>query len=312
MEHFYLTLLLLFVSFITLFLFIIFYNHDSNLSRPNVPPGSFGFPFIGESFEFLSCGWKGHPEKFIINRMTKYSSHVFKTSLLGEPTAVLCGPVGNKFLFYNENKLVTSWWPDSVNKTFPFTLNSSSKYEANKMRKLLPHIAQRHFVAYWEHKDEVIVYSLAEKFTFLLACRLFLSIGDPNRVARFSDPCHLLASGVLSIPIDFPGTPFNRAIKASSFVRKELLRIIEQRKIDLDEGDASPTQDILSHMLLTSDENGNFMTDLDIADKIIPVLLFVPSLSSILPSFLISITEFNYKGIIIFFKIRMAMKNLTY
>ncbi|KAL9445148.1 hypothetical protein AB3S75_018191 [Citrus x aurantiifolia] len=286
MEHFYLSLLLLFVSFITLSLFIIFYNHNSNLPQPNVPPGSFGFPFIGQSFEFLSYGWKGHPEKFIFTRMTKYSSHAFKTSLLGEPTAVLCGPAGNKFLSSNENNLVTSWWPDSVNKIFPFTSNSSSKCEAKKMRKLLlgflksealqryidimDQIAQSRFVAHWEHKDEVIVYSLAEKFTILLACRLLLSIEDPHPVARFSDPFyHLLASGVLSMPIDFPGIP----LKASSFVRKELRTIIEQRKIYPDEGEASPTQHILSRILLTSDENGNFLTDLDIADKILASLI---------------------------------------
>lgn len=218
--------------------------------------------------------------------MTKYSSHAFKTSLLGEPTAVLCGPAGNKFLSSNENNLVTSWWPDSVNKIFPFTSNSSSKCEAKKMRKLLlgflkpealqryidsmDQIAQSRFVAHWEHKDEVIVYSLAEKFTILLACRLLLSIEDPHRVARFSDPFyHLLASGVLSMPIDFPGIP----LKASSFVRKELRRIIEQRKIYPDEGEASPTQHILSRILLTSDENGNFLTDLDIADKILASLI---------------------------------------
>ena len=270
MEHFYLSLLLLFVSFITLFLFIIFYNHNSNLSRQNVPPGS---------FEFLSYGWKGHPEEFIFNRTIKYSSYAFKTSLLGEPTAVPCGPAGNKLLFSNESNLFTSWWPDSVNKIFPFTSNSSSKCEAKKMRKLLlrfltpdalqryigivDQIAQSQFVAHWEHKDEVIVYSFAEKLTFLLACHLLLIIEDPHRVARFSDPFyHLLASGVLSIPIDYPGTP----LKASSFVRKELQRIIEQRKIYLD-------QDILLHILLTSDENGNFMTDSDIADKILALLI---------------------------------------
>ena len=75
------------------------------------------------------------------------------------------------------------------------------------------------------------------------------------------------------MPIDLPGTPFNRAIKASNFIRKELLLIIKQRKIDLAEGKASPTQDILSHMLLTCDESGTYMNELDIADKILGLLI---------------------------------------
>ncbi|KAJ1438039.1 Cytochrome P450 [Sesbania bispinosa] len=247
MEHFYLSLLL-FVSFVSLSLFFLFYKHRSPFTLPNLPPGKMGYPVIGESLEFLSTGWKGHPEKFIFDRMIKYSTELFKTSLLGEPAVV-----------------------------FPTSLQTNSKEESKKMRKLLPQflkpealqryvgimdsIAQRHFGSHWENKTEVTVYPLAK------------SIEDENHVAKFRDPFHLLAAGIISLPIDLPGTPFNKAIKAANFIRKELLKIIRQRKVDLGEGNASPTQDILSHMLLTSNENGEFMNELDIADKILGLLI---------------------------------------
>lgn len=51
------------------------------------------------------------------------------------------------------------------------------------------------------------------------------------------------------------------------------MKIIKQRKVDLADGKASPTQDILSHMLLTCDENGKYMAELDIADKILGLLI---------------------------------------
>ncbi|TKY60765.1 Beta-amyrin 28-oxidase [Spatholobus suberectus] len=289
MELFYLTLLLLFVSFVTLSLSILFYKHRSPFMAPNLPPGRTGYPVIGESLEFLSTGWKGHPEKFIFDRMIKYSSHLFKTSILGEPAVIFCGAACNKFLFSNENKLVAAWWPQSVNKVFPTTLQTNSKEESRKMRKLLPNflkpeplqryvgimdtIAQRHFASFWDNKTELTVYPLAKRYTFLLACRLFMSVEDVNHVAKFENPFHLLASGIISMPIDLPGTPFNKAIKAANAIRKELLKIIRQRKVDLAEGKALPTQDILSHMLLTSDENGQFMKELDVADKILGLLI---------------------------------------
>ncbi|KAF8400148.1 hypothetical protein HHK36_013444 [Tetracentron sinense] len=248
-----------------------------------------GLPFIGETLEFLSTGQKGYPEKFIYDRIVKYSSQVFKTSLLGESAAVFCGAASNKFLFSNENKLVISWWPDAVNKIFPSSLQTSSKEEAKKMRAMLPGflkpealqryigimdgIAQRHFESGWNNKQEVIVFPLAKRFTFWLACRLFMSIEDPDHVAKFAEPFNLIACGIISIPIDLPGTPFNRGIKASNFIRKELRAIIKQRRIDLAENRASPTQDILSHMLLTSDGNGQYMNELDIADKILGLLI---------------------------------------
>ncbi|GFS44297.1 cytochrome P450, family 716, subfamily A, polypeptide 1 [Actinidia rufa] len=254
MELFYASVLGFFVLFVTLSLHFLFYRQKAGA---NLPPGRTGFPIIGENLEFLATGWKGHPEKFIFDRIAKYSSYVFRTSLFGSPTIVLCGCAGNKFLFSNENKLVQSWWPNSVNKIFPSSTQTSSKEESIRLRKMLPNflkpealrryigvmdvVASRHFASDWENKDQT--------------------------------PFGVLGAGVLSIPIDLPGTPFNRGIKASKFIRKELVTIIKQRKIDLAEGKASPTQDILSHMLLTSDKNGKFMHDMDIADKILGLLL---------------------------------------
>ncbi|KAK9930799.1 hypothetical protein M0R45_018110 [Rubus argutus] len=249
--NFYLTLLLGFVSFITFSLFFLFYRHRSQFTGNNLPPGQVGYPVIGESYEFLSSGWKGHPEKFIFDRMTKFSSEVFKTSIFGEKACIFAGAACNKFLFSNENKLVTAWWPSSVDKVFPSSMETSAKEEAKKMRKLLPNfmnpqalqryigimdtIAQRHFALGWENKKQVEVFPLAKNYTFWLAARLFVSLEDPRT--------------------------------------EELYKIIKQRKIDLAEGKASPTQDILSHMLLTCDEEGTYMKEMDIADKILGLLI---------------------------------------
>ncbi|XP_050288432.1 beta-amyrin 28-monooxygenase-like [Quercus robur] len=288
MELFFLSGVIL-CAFIASLSVVFLLYHQSYASHPNLPRGKMGLPFIGESLEYLSTGRKGHPEKFIYDRMAKFSSEVFKTSIFGEPVVFMCNTAGNKFLYSNENKLVTAWWPSSVNKIFPSSLQTSSNEESKKMRKMLPNfmkpealqryigimdtIARRHFEAGWEGKQEVTVFPLAKNYTFWLACRLFLSIEDPKHVAKFADPFTVLASGILSIPIDLPWTPFNRAIRASKVIKKELRAIIKQRKIDLAEKKASPTQDILSHMLLTSDENGQFMTEMDIVDKILGLLI---------------------------------------
>ncbi|KAM7477447.1 hypothetical protein LguiA_025660 [Lonicera macranthoides] len=272
-------------------LFHFFYKSSSSTGI-KLPPGKTGWPVIGESLEFLSTGWKGHPEKFIFDRMSKYSPKVFKTSLLKEKIAVFCGVEGNKFLFSNENKLVQAWWPASIDKIFPPANEnqlSSSKKEAMKVRKMMPNffkpeslrvyigimdqVTEIHFASGWDNKDEVVVLPLAKRFTFWLACRLFMSIEDPNDVEKFTKPFEHIASGLISFPIDLPGTPFRRGIKASSYIRKELIIIIKQRKIDLAEGKATPTQDILSHMLTTSDEDGKFMNELDIANKILGLLI---------------------------------------
>lgn len=289
MVNFFLTLLLLCLSLVFITLFVLFYKHTSHFSGANLPPGNIGYPVIGETIEFLSTGWKGHPKKFIFHRMTKFHPKVFKTSLLGEPAAVFCGSASNKFLFSNENKLVTTWWPSSVNKVFPSSRQTSAQSEAKKLRKLLPNfmkpealnryvgvmdaIAQRHFAVDWDReKGEILTFPLAQKYTLWLAARLFVSLENPAEIKKFEDPFQVLASGIFSMPIDVPGTQFHRAVNAAKFIRKELLEIIKRRKVELAEGKASPTQDILSHMLLTCTDDGRYMDESEIADKILGLL----------------------------------------
>ncbi|QCE12636.1 Cytochrome P450 [Vigna unguiculata] len=290
MEQLYLSLLLLFVSLVSLSFFFLFYRHNAARSSiAKLPPGNMGFPVIGESIEFLSLGWKGHPEKFIYERMAKYSSKVFKTSLFGERTVMVCGAACNKFLFSNENKLVMSWWPDNVNKIFPSSLETNSKVEAKKLRHMLPQflsaqalqryigimdtVAQRHFALEWENNTSVTVFPLAKRYTFWVACRLFISVDDPMQVEKLLESFNKIAPGIMSVPIDLPGTPFNRAIKASKFIKEKLLKIMRERREELANGTASQTQDILSHMLSSCDENGQYMTENLIADKILGLLI---------------------------------------
>ena len=77
---------------------------DGAESLLQTPPGSTGWPLLGETLEYLSTTKEGTPEKFINDRRKKYSSRLFKTSLLGQPTVLLCNAEGNKFIFSNENE----------------------------------------------------------------------------------------------------------------------------------------------------------------------------------------------------------------
>ncbi|XP_071689210.1 beta-amyrin 28-monooxygenase-like [Rutidosis leptorrhynchoides] len=253
-----------------------------------LPRGSKGWPMIGESFEYFGAGWKGHPEKFLHDRMSKFSSLVFRTSLMLEDVAVLCGPQGNKFLFSNEKKLMQPWLPTTIAKIFPSsqeTFNSGN----SKFRKLLINVlktealqqfvpiigdvAQQYFESKWKGKKEIMAYELAKTFTFELACKILLNIYDPELIKYLFGPFEAIGKGFLSIPIDFPMTPYRRAINAAKFIRKELVAIAKQRKIDLNEGKATPTQDILSRFIVYRDENGEFPGEDEIADQIQGLLI---------------------------------------
>lgn len=79
-------------------------------------------------------------------------------------------------------------------------------------------VAQRHFSSSWKDKSQVYVYPLAMDYVLNIACQIFLNVEDREQVRRFGEPFHCGGSGLFSIPIDFPGTRFDRELKAAQII----------------------------------------------------------------------------------------------
>jgi len=122
-------------------------------------------------------------------------------------------------------------------------------------------------------KEQVFVYQTVKLYTFELACCLFLSVEDSDQISKLSLQFDAFLKGIVGFSLNIPGTRFHRAKKAADEIRKEIKMIVEKRKVDLEEKRASLTQDLLSHMLATSDPSGRFMTEKEILDNIL-LLLF--------------------------------------
>ncbi|XP_030964803.1 beta-amyrin 28-monooxygenase-like [Quercus lobata] len=224
---------------------LIFLIFKQKSTRAKLPPGKTGWPVIGETLEFAMAGT---PETFIKDRMSKYSRYLFKTSMFGENMAVFCGASGNKFLFTNEKKYVISWWPRSVEKVMfsPETLENFVPEDYITIRRaiveflklealqhfipIMDSMAKEHLETNWSPYGQVKVLPLSMKYTFAFGCRLFMSITDRNYVAILADPFAQIKDGLMSLPINIPGTSFNRAFKAGKVIHQKLLEVIQQRK----------------------------------------------------------------------------------
>ncbi|KAL0436104.1 UNVERIFIED_CONTAM: Beta-amyrin 28-monooxygenase [Sesamum radiatum] len=259
----------------------------------NLPPGSYGWPILGETMEFLRAGLEGTPEKFIKERSEKYKSQVFKTSLMGEPMVVLCGAAGNKFLFSNENKLVTVWWPSSVKQLLGHCLATSGGDEGKQMRKMVSYfvspdaftrlyirtmdlVSQQHIKTHWQGKEEVKISPTIKLYTFELACRLFMSLEDQEQISKLVTLFNVFLKGIISVPANFPGTRFYKAKRATSAIKNQLQKIVRQRRAALEHRTAVPSQDLLSHLLVAPDENGKFMSEPVIVNNILMLLFCWP------------------------------------
>ncbi|KAF8391781.1 hypothetical protein HHK36_022015 [Tetracentron sinense] len=254
-----------------------------------LPPGSFGWPLVGETLIRQRLGQLGKPEEYIKRRRLLYGKDVFKTSLLLQPVAVVCGPAANKFLFSNENKLVVTWWTKSIQNVFPSSVLTSRGLHARPIKKLLTaflkpealqsyvgtmdSITQSFMETEWGGKEEIMVFPLLKLHSFVMASRIFTTIQDPNIVQNLTQQFHVLMDGIIEIPLNIPGTRYYRAMRARDVICRDLLSVIKQRRVALSAGTVSPTHDLLTSLLSTADENGRFLTEKEITDNIL-LLLF--------------------------------------
>ncbi|KNA13824.1 hypothetical protein SOVF_113240 [Spinacia oleracea] len=223
-------------------------------------------------------------QKFIWDRMIKYSPDVFRTSIIGEKVAVLCGPSANKFIFSNENKLFKFWLPPSVAAILSVTnidTNSLSSrlvteelhkfLKLDSMQHLVPIMdskAREHLESLWVPFSEVKVHPLAKEFTFSLSGCLFLGYNEPEQVKAISEPFYVLNDGAVAVPINLPGTLYYQARKREAELRSKLVDEIRRRKMKLNEGGF----DLLSRVLMASQLNGSIISDTEVAGRIIALL----------------------------------------
>ncbi|PWA92149.1 cytochrome P450 [Artemisia annua] len=291
-------LVVLTLSFVILLSYLI---RRISSTDAKTPPGSSGWPIVGENVHLGILG----PPKFIKKRMEKFSPYVFKTSLLGEKMAFFCGPQGNKFVFTNENKLLTSWWPKSVTKVLLFTevidenqkvvapLLANSVHDILKPEALKQYVstmdsmARHHMETDWAPYDEVKVHPLSQKYTFSLSCKLFMDEDDNDKVAKVLKNFNIVTNGMISLPLDFPGTAYNQAIKGGKVLRDGLLKIIATRRKELIENKETTRQDVLSNMLLVTNEDGKLMSEKEISNNIIGLLVASYETSSVAITFIL-------------------------
>ncbi|KAI3906263.1 hypothetical protein MKW92_009155 [Papaver armeniacum] len=95
-----------------------FFRKNNGSTRPSpsssetqLPLGTLGWPFIGETIEFISCAYSGSPERFMDKRRCLYGN-VFKSHLFGSRTIVSTDAEVNKHVL--DSKFFIPAYPRSL------------------------------------------------------------------------------------------------------------------------------------------------------------------------------------------------------
>ncbi|XP_058075358.1 taxadiene 5-alpha hydroxylase-like [Magnolia sinica] len=277
---------------IALVTFVVLYNlllRRNEHPAKNLPNGYLGLPVIGESWSHLRAMRRNRGADWVNERVAKYG-HIFKTSLMGCPTVVVTGQAGNKFVLSTDEVALTMKQPVSVTRIvgrhniFDLNGNRYKRVKGAMMSFLKPESLQEYIgimddfvktnlLVKIKGKDTIKVVPLLKDLTFDVSCSLLFGLYDkPTKEALFQDLA-LVLKGVWSIPVNFPGTIFWRALRARSRVDRRVLPIIRKRKDLLEEGVVRAKSDIISSLITLRDENQQPITEEEIMDNIVALIL---------------------------------------
>ncbi|XP_057492007.1 3-epi-6-deoxocathasterone 23-monooxygenase CYP90C1 [Actinidia eriantha] len=238
----------------------------SSAATANIPRGSSGWPWIGETLHFIVSAYTTRPVTFMDKRKSLYGK-VFKTHLLGRAVIVSTDPEVNKVVLLNQDNIFIPYYPKSVIEL----LGKSSILQLNgtvhrRLHALIagffrsPHLKARittHIedsvkltLSTWETKPTVYVQHETQKITFEVLVRVLMGLGPSEDLNFLKREYAEFIKGLICLPIKLPGTRLYKSLQAKERMLKMLRRIIEERKIGLeqkidDKGMANDAVDIL-------------------------------------------------------------------
>ncbi|KAL8107046.1 abscisic acid 8'-hydroxylase CYP707A2-like [Apium graveolens] len=238
-----------------------------------LPPGTMGWPYIGETFQLYSQD----PNVFFASKVKKFGS-IFKTHILGCPCVMISSPAAAKLVLVTKSHLFKPTFPASKERMLgkQAIFFHQGPYHA-KLRKLvlrafmpdsvkniIPDIESlaTESLKSW---DGGLINTFQEMKTYTFNVALLSIFGkDGINYSEDLKKCYYnLEKGYNSMPINLPGTLFHKAMKA----RQELAQIIANI-ISFRRETKQDYNDLLGSFM--GDKEG--LTDEQIADNMIGVI----------------------------------------
>ncbi len=123
-------------------------------SSYNLPPGSLGFPVIGQTISLLRALRSNTDFQWYQDRIKKYGP-VFKMSLFGSPTVLMAGPAANHFVFSNQDLIFTQ--TKAINTIIGRSILTLSGEELKQVRGAVQgHLRPEMVTKYMRKMDEEV------------------------------------------------------------------------------------------------------------------------------------------------------------
>ncbi|GFQ08557.1 ent-kaurenoic acid oxidase 1 [Phtheirospermum japonicum] len=267
--------------------------YERNLSekiRYNLPPGDFGWPFIGVMWPFLRAFKSTNPDSFIATFVKRFGqTGVYKAHMFGNPSVVVTSAEACKKVLTDDEGFNPGWPTATVNligrKSFVGIYDEEHKW----LRKLTaaPVNGFEALTVYMKYIEENVIVTLDKwadmgqielltelrRLTFKIIMHIFLSSESEHVREALEREYTMLNHEVRAMAINIPGFVYYNALKA----RKNLVSVLqavvtkrrEQRRLS---GPSAKKADMMDALLDAEDENGKTLSDEEIIDILVMYL----------------------------------------
>uniref|UniRef100_J3KXB3 Cytochrome P450 90D2 n=1 Tax=Oryza brachyantha TaxID=4533 RepID=J3KXB3_ORYBR len=256
-----------------------------------LPPGSFGWPVVGETLEFVSCAYSPRPEAFVDKRREMHGSAVFRSHLFGSATVVTADAEVSRFVLQSDARAFVPWYPRSLMElmgessilrrvhglvgAFFKSSQLKSQVTADMHRRLSSFLSRHH---HHDPSSLLRVQDLAKSVVFEILVRGLIGLEAGAEMQQLKQQFQEFIVGLMSLPIKLPGTRLYRSLQAKKRMAKLIQRIIRDKRAR--RGAAGSPRDAIDVLIgdgsdeLTDELISDNMIDLMIpAEDSVPVLI---------------------------------------
>ncbi|KAJ6415981.1 hypothetical protein OIU84_004719 [Salix udensis] len=234
-----------------------------------IPLGALGWPFIGETIDFVSCAYSDRPESFMDKRRRMYGK-VFKSHIFGSPTIVSTDAEVSKFILQSDARLFVPSYPKSLTelmgKSSILLINGSLQRRVHGLIGAFfksPHLKAQitrdmqsyvqESMAKWREDQPVFIQDETKNIAFQVLVKALISLDPGEEMELLKKQFQEFIAGLMSLPLkNIPGSQLYRSLQAKKKMVKLVQKIIQSKR---DHGMISMVPDCPPALYQLTEEN---------------------------------------------------------
>ncbi|KAI0524262.1 hypothetical protein KFK09_003627 [Dendrobium nobile] len=257
-------------------------------ARP-LPLGSLGWPFLGETIEFISAAYSPHPESFMNRRRLLYGN-VFKSHIFGSPTIVSTDAEVSRFVLQSDAHAFVPSYPKSVSELMGessiLLINGSLQrrvhgligafFKSPQLKSQITTDMQfyvRRSLATWPDTTQpILIQNQTKHIVFQILIKGLIGLDPGDEMDFLKTQFQEFIAGLMSLPVKFPGTRLYKSLQAKKRMVMLVKKIIEEkrRRNESRRGIRPNSKDVID--VLINDTSGQLSDDL-ISDNMIDLMI---------------------------------------